>query len=143
MSGFSSFLTSLCAACVFIGVMHLICPDGAMGKPVKYILSLVFLVTVVSSVGIFAGGFEPGVSFDAAYAVSDEDLRAAAARYVYEAALNSSGINFTEITVCTDKNDDGSIIISKVIIYSDCEETRIREALGAAAENLEVEIVNE
>ena len=143
MSGLTSFLTSLCAACVFIGAMHLICPDGNLGKPVKYVLSLVFLVTVISAAGLLKGGFDTDISFEASAAVSEEELKTATARYVYGQALSAAEINFTEITVCTDKTEDGSIVISKVIIYSDCEKERILAALGAAAENIEVEIVNE
>ena len=143
MSGLTSFLTSLCAACVFIGAVHLICPDGNLGKPVKYVLSLVFLVTVISAAGLLKGGFNTDISFESSAAASDEGLKAAAARYVYGQALRSSEINFSEITVCTDKNEDGSIVISKVIIYSDADKERIRAALGSAAENIEVEIINE
>ena len=143
MSGLTSFLTSLCAACVFIGAVHLICPDGNLGKPVKYVLSLVFLVTVISAAGLLKGGINTDISFEASAAVSDEALKAASARYVYGQALRASEINFTEITVCTDKTEDGSIVISKVIIYSDCDKERIRAALGGSAENTEVEIVNE
>ena len=62
---------------------------------------------------------------------------------MYVKVLKSAEINFSEITVCTDKTEDGGIVISKLIIYSDCAEERIRGALGAAAENIEVEIVNE
>ena len=143
MSGLTTFLTSLCAACVFIGTVHLICPDGNLGKPVKYILSLVFLVTVISAAGLLKGGFNTDITFEASAGTSDETLKTAAARYVYTEALRSSKINFTEITVCTDKTQDGSIVISKVVIYSDADKERIRAALGAAAENIEVEIVNE
>lgn len=143
MSGFTAFLTSLCAACVFIGAIHLICPDGNLGKPVKYILSLVFLVTVISAAGLLKGGFNTDITFEASAGTSDETLKTAAARYVYTETLRSSKINFTEITVCTDKTQDGSIVISKVVIYSDADKERIRVALGAAAENIEVEIVNE
>ena len=143
MSGLSTFLTSLCAASVFIGAVHLICPDGNMGKPVKYVLSLVFLVTVISAAGLLKGGISTDISFDAAAEVSDEELKTASAKYVYEQALKSNKINFTEITVCTDKTEDAGIVISKVIIFSDCAEERIRAALGEAAQNIEVEIVNE
>ena len=143
MSGLNSFLASLCTACVFIGVTHLICPDGNLEKPVKYILSLVFLVTVISAAGLLKGEFSSDISFEVSAEASDEELSAASARYVYEQALRASEINFTEITVCTDKTEDGSIVISKVIIYSDCEKERIRAALGEADENTEVEIVNE
>ncbi|MGN0493891.1 MAG: hypothetical protein ACI4F7_09615 [Acutalibacteraceae bacterium] len=143
MSGFTSFLTALCAALVFIGALHLICPDGAMAKPVKYILSLVFLVTVISAAGLLAGGFDGEWDFKTESYADNGELDTAAAKYVYAKALEAAEINFTEITVCTDKTEDGGIVISKLIIYSDCTEERIRSALGAAAENIEVEVVNE
>ena len=143
MSSLTSFLTALCAACVFIGAIHIICPDGNMGKPVKYVLSLVFIVTVISSAGLLRGGFNADISFKASAETSDEALKAASAKYVYEQSLKSAEINFTEITVCTDKSEDGGIVISKVIIYSDCNKERVLAALGEAAKNLEVEIVNE
>ena len=43
MNAFSAFAAALCAACVLIGALHLITPDGAMSKPVKYALSVVFV----------------------------------------------------------------------------------------------------
>ena len=143
MSGLSAFLTALCTACVFICAVHLICPDGSLGKPVKYVLSLVFLVTIISAAGFLKGGFNTDITFNTASEVSDEELKAASARYVYEQVLKSNQINFTEITVCTDKTEDGGIVISKVIIYSDCNKERVLAALGKAAKSLEVEIVNE
>lgn len=143
MSGFTSFLTAVCASLVFIGAMHLICPDGSMAKSVKYILGLVFLVTVISAAGLLSDGFTPEISFDTDIESSKEELSAAAARYAYEQALKAAEINFSKITVCTDKTADGGIVISKLIIYSDCAEEGILAALGAAAENIEVEIVNE
>lgn len=114
-----------------------------MGKSVKYVLSLVFLVTLISAAGLLKSGFNYDISFNMSSKVSDEALMKESARYVYAQALKNSEINFTEITVCTDKTEDGSIVISKVIIYSDCTEERIRTALGEAAEKIEVEIVNE
>lgn len=100
-------------------------------------------MTVISAAGLLSDGFNTDISFNTDIETSDEELKAAAAKYVYVKALKSAEINFSEITVCTDKTEDGGIVISKLIIYSDCAEERIRAALGAAAENIEVEIVNE
>lgn len=141
MSGFSSFLISLCAACVFIGALHMICPDGVMADSVKYLLSVVFLVSVLSVSALPLGHFSPEPFHVQENAESETDLTVAAAKYVYTAALQNAGINFREITVCTDKSEDGSIIISKLIIRSDCEETKIKDALGAAAEHFEIEVI--
>ncbi|MEE1238920.1 MAG: hypothetical protein UHO61_03230 [Acutalibacteraceae bacterium] len=143
MSGLRTFLTAICVSAVFIGALHLICPDGNMAKPVKYILSLVFLVSIISAAGLLKGELNTDISFNTAAETSDEKLNSASARYVYEQALKNSEINFTEITVCTDKMPDGSIVISKVIIYSDCSKEIISAALGTVAENTEVEIINE
>lgn len=52
MNAFSAFAAALCAACVLIGALHLITPDGAMSKPVKYALSVVFLISVISAAAI-------------------------------------------------------------------------------------------
>ena len=143
MSGLSAFLTALCTACVFIGAVHLICPDGTLEKPVKYVLSLVFIVTIISAAGFLKGGFNTDITFNTAAEVSDEELKAASARYVYGQLLKSGEIIFSEITDCTDKTEDGSIVISKVIIYSDFDKQGVLAALGEAAKNIEVEIVNE
>ena len=143
MTGFVSFITSVCAATVLIGVVGIICPDGVMEKSVKYILGLIFIVTVISSAGLLKGGIGLKLDFTADNSDSAEKLRKSAAEYVYRNALERAGINFTEITVCTDKLKDGSIEINKVIIYSREEKAKIFKALGLGAENTEVEIINE
>ena len=118
-------------------------PGGVMEKPVRYILGLVFLVIVISSAGVTLGTAEWDAVFPAADEIPRQSLDAASAEYVYGAVLEASGINFSEITVCTDKSDDGSIIITKVIIYTGCDERTVKEALGVVAENYEVEVINE
>ena len=143
MSYITAFITALCAACVFTGALYMLSPGGVMEKPVRYILGLVFLVIVISSAGVTLGTAEWDAVFPAADEIPRQSLDAASAEYVYGAVLESSGINFSEITVCTDKSDDGSIIITKVIIYTDCDERTVKEALGVVAENYEVEVINE
>lgn len=143
MNFFSSFASAFCAACVFIGALYMLCPDGAMQKSVKYIFVLVFILSVVSAAGIAAGRWEwEPVQYTAADTDTDAMLMASA-EFVYSELLRSAGIDFSKITVCTDKTDSDSISISKVIICSDCESDRIMAALGDAAKNTEVEIVND
>ena len=110
MSYITAFITALCAACVFTGALYMLSPGGVMEKPVRYILGLVFLVIVISSAGVTLGTAEWDAVFPAADEIPRQSLDAASAEYVYGAVLEASGINFSEITVCTDKSDDGSII---------------------------------
>lgn len=143
MNFFSTFVASFCAACVFIGGLFILCPSGAMSRSVKYIFTLVFVLTVISAAAIAVGKWEYQ-KFDFTTTVPEsEELDINTARYVYAAALQKSGIDFSEITVCTDKTTSGGISISKVIICSDCESQRILSALEGLAENIEVEIKNE
>ncbi len=143
MNILTQLLTTFCVACVFIGALYIVCPDMEMGKSVKYLLSLVFLITVITATGFTVK--KADINFEMPqYEISEtERLDTAAAEYAYAYVLRANDINFSKITVCTDKIADGSIVISKVIICSDCEKARILQALGDAAKNFEVEIINE
>lgn len=138
-----SVLTAFCAACIFIGTLYILCPEGAISKSVKYLLSLVFLVSVIAATGavVKKGDIElPAVTTPE---INTQNLDSANAELFYSYLLNREGIEFSKISVCTDKSDDGSIIISKVLIYSSqsCEE--ILKVLAGVAEKTEVEIINE
>lgn len=143
MNFFATFITAFCTGCILIGALYLLCPDGSMQKPVKYVLSLVFMLTVIAAASVTVKNAKFDAEAFSPPETATAELDTAAAEYVYAHTLESAGINFSKITVCTDKSEDGSIIISKVIVYSDCEERKIKEALGVVAENYEVEVINE
>lgn len=143
MNSFNSFIVTVCACCILIGILYIISPNGEISKTVKYLLSLVFIITVVGATKITVKTADLDFTVSQSEDISSEQLQISAAEYVYSYALTENGINFREITVCTDKSEDGSIVISKVIIYSDCEKEKIMQALGSNAEIREVEIVNE
>lgn len=142
MNYISSFLIAFCVASVFIGGLYMLCPDGAINKSVKYLLSLVFLLTVISAAGITVKNTEFNIDFTSPE-VSTEALETASAEYVYSYALKSAGVEFEEIEIFTTKAANGSISINKVVIYSDSPRDRVIAALGEAAKNIEVEIINE
>lgn len=143
MNIITSLLTAFCASAVFIGALYMICPDGAMNKTVKFVLGLVFLLSVIAASGITLSQADISFEIPKQEAADTAALDTAAAEYVYSYALKNSGIDFSEITVCTDKSADGSIYISKVIIKSEENREKILSALGEAAKNIEVEIKNE
>ncbi len=71
------------------------------------------------------------------------EMQIAAAEYVYSYTLKKENINFSKIYIYTDNSTDDSIEISKVVIISDEEYTKILGALGELAKNRKVEIRNE
>ena len=139
----SAVLTAFCAACVFIGALYILCPEGAMSKPVKYLLSLVFLVSVIASAGLVTDNNAADIPTFSEQVIDTEQLDAANAELVFTYALKAGGIDFSKISVYTDKTADGSISISKVLIYSKQSREEILGVLGTAAEKTEVEIINE
>ena len=143
MSYLNSFLMSFCVSAIFIGAVFLICPGGKMSKPVKYILTLVFTVVIITSVSNknfdldFSDFKVPTVDTDG------EELKIQSAEYVLGEVLRQNGVNFSKITVCTTKAEDSSIVISKVIIFSQERDEKILDALSEIVKNYEVEIKNE
>lgn len=121
----------------------MLCPDGVLSESVKYVLSLALLLSVIGAAGITVK--MPKFDFSAFSTESGENeaLTAASAEYVFSYMLTSADINFSEITVCTNKSENDGIVISKVIIRSDCERDKIAEAIGGISSDYEVEIINE
>ena len=143
MSGLFSWLAAICAACIFIGALQMLCPTGTVSKSVSFLLSLVFLVSVISAAGITVKKADFSLQLPTAANADTTALDTAAARYVYAYALEKAGIDFKEIKLYTDKLPDNSISISKILIRSDCEADKIITALSEVAKNIEVEILNE
>lgn len=143
MNYFTSFLTAVCASAVFIGALYMICPDGVMNKSVTYILGLVFILCVTSASGVTVKNIQPAIpTITETEDNSEEGLRKMA-EIVYGNALKTSGIEFSKITVCTNKSKSGSISISKIEIISHSPKDKIIAALGQVASAYEVEIINE
>ncbi|MBE6749674.1 MAG: hypothetical protein E7560_00730 [Ruminococcaceae bacterium] len=143
MNWFTSAVTAFCVSSVFIGVIYIICPDGVMNKIVKYVLSLCFLATLIVSVNVFAKNDSFHIEINEHILADTENLDITSAKYIYSYALQKEGINFKEIEILTDKAEDGSIVINKIIVNSDCREEEITNALGEAAKNFEVVVINE
>lgn len=143
MGALTSFFTSFCAGCILIGVLHIICPDGNIGKSVKYVFSLVFLIIIISAANITVKKVDFNFPNIQTNLDTQENMQIASAEYIYSYTLRKANINFSKITVCTDKTEDDSIVINKVVIFSNEEKSKIIKALDVLAKVREVEIVNE
>lgn len=144
MKSLNSFAISLCAVSIFIGALYIILPSGSMSKPVKYVLSLAFLLSLTALGGITVAPAELELSdYDTDYTSAYYDSQTASAKYVYEYILQKANIDFSEITVCTDKTENGSISIIKVTVKSSATKEEIIAVLEGVAENVEVEVINE
>lgn len=143
MQFLTSFFTAFCVASVLIGALYIVCPDGQIAKSVRFVLSIVFLVIIIAAANITVKNIDIDFTANQASPENYEEMQIAAAEYVYSYTLQKENINFSQITVCTDKSENDSIVITKVIIYSNAERKKITEALGVLAEVREVEVINE
>ena len=70
-----------------------------------------------------------------------EENTAFYAKEVFSEALLKQNINFRKIDVFTNKNKDGGIIIDRVVVYSNDDETKIKQTIDS--EHYEVVVINE
>ncbi len=140
----TQFFISFCTGCILIGALYILCPEGNISKPIKHIFSLLFLIIIISAANI------PLKNIDFTFQTSAvtesenyEEMQISAAKYIFSEALTACDINFSEISIYTDKNDNDSIVITKVVIVSNESKDKILQALKGLSENREVEIINE
>ncbi len=143
MNWVRTIIAAFCASSIFLGALFILCPKGNISASVKYVLSLVFLVSVISAAGI--GVKKADFSFNAfsSQEVLTDNFENLNIKLAFEEVLQKNGIGFKEITVFTDKLEAGGISINKVIIRSDCEKEKIIAALGEELKTIEVEVKNE
>ncbi len=140
MSAIVSFVSAFCVGCVTLGGLYLLCPKGAFEKSVKYVFCLCLLCCVIACFsGI--GNISFKISTEEAQSIS-AGAAAEAARMVFKRALEKSDINFSKITVLTDKDDDGSIIIIKVTVVTSEPYEKIKSVISGDG-SYEVEVINE
>ena len=142
MNALSSFLMSFSSSCVLLGFLYMLCPSGSMAKPIKYVFCLCFMCCVISSVAAVSRLQFPEINIKSSgnYQVT-ETTAAATAQMIFEEALSRENINYRKITVYTDKLPSGSIIISKVIVYTSHTADEIYRVLSPEGYN--VEVINE
>ncbi len=141
MKIFNEFVIVFCTSCIFLGFLYMLCPDGNMSPSVKYIFCLCFLCSVLSCVtDLKTVDFKDFTSKGETDYLTEQSA-AVTAQSVFGTALSSQNINFTKISVDTNKLSDGSIIISKVTVYSDREQEEIIKAIGS--DSYEVCVINE
>jgi hypothetical protein len=142
MTRLSDFFITFCVSAVFIGALLIICPNGKISKSVKYVLSLAFTLIIISSA--LKIDFDFNLKPDTeAITIHTEALEVKSAEYVYSHCLKAANIQFSKISVLTNKTNDDRIVISKVLIFSKEDKNKIFLALSAVAQNFEVEIINE
>jgi len=140
MRTLGEFVTTFCTVSVVLGGLYMLKPDSATGKTVKYVFSLIFICIVASAL-INIKITVPSIDYNTSSAeINSAEL---SLRLTFEQALKNADINFSKIFVYTDKNEDGSIIINKITVFSSDSKEKIIEALGGETAEYEIEVVYE
>ena len=140
MSAVRGFIAAFCLGCVLLGALYILVPKGNISKSVRYAFCLAFLCIIVSA-GFRLTKIEmPSFSTEEKL-FENERLSAASAKMIFAEALSESGINFSKITVFTDKSESGGISISKVYVYTDCPLQKVSAVIGS--DSYELVVINE
>ncbi len=117
MNGVLGFVTAFCSMCILIGGIVMLCPQGAFEKPIKYVFALIFVCCIFSCL-LAIGKIDFNIDVSGENGYLSEQMVKSEAELIFANTLEKNNVEFSKITVCTDKLSDGSIIINKVIIYS-------------------------
>ena len=137
---FTAFVSAFCIGSVILGVLYILVPDGKLNKAVSYAFSIALLCVVLSGAVKLSDVQIPGVS-ESRSDFDNERLSAASAEMVFAEALSREKINFSKITVFTDKSGSGGISITKVFVYTAESADRVNSAIGS--DIYEVVVINE
>lgn len=143
MNTFLDFITVFCSAAMLFGGIFILKPSGNTAKTVKYVFALIFLCIVISALLKIKIDDDFINTDNISQTVNTAALRDDFIRRTFEETLKVEGINFNQITVCTNKNENGSITISKVTVFSDDSAEKIIAALGGNNAEYEIEVIYE
>ena len=119
--------------------LHLLCPSGTLEKALKYLFGLIFLLCIIGCLPTVRNISKKATVSQSQSAQYTSDIQLT--ELAFKLALKNSDIQFSKITVCTDKNEDGGIIITKVIVHSSHSPEAIRQALGGDEAEYAIEVV--
>ncbi|MBQ6848295.1 MAG: hypothetical protein IJO62_05235 [Clostridia bacterium] len=143
MNWIKSLITAFCTAGICFGAIFIIFPEGKMKKPLQYVVSLCFLIIIISVAGVNVNFEKFEIDFAPAKTVNADHLETAATEYTISLILQKAEIDFREIYVYTDNSSKEGINCTKVKIYSSCDKEKILSALGGEGKEFQVEVINE
>lgn len=143
MKIFSQIITAFCVSSIFIGVLFMLVPKGALSKSVQYILSLAFILSLLASAKITIKNSDFKIPQLETQTVNSQELQIENAKYVFAYALQKAGIDFKEIKIFTNTDSNNSIVINRIEVYSASKREEILSVLGEAGMNYEVVVINE
>ena len=143
MYWFSSVITAVCTAGICFGALFMISPTGKTGKSVQYIISLCFLLIIISAVGVTVRSADIDIDFKGTESVDTTELQINSIKHTCGLALQKAGIDFKEFSVSVDISANGSIECTKVTVKSAVNREKILDALGGEREDFKVEVINE
>ena len=139
MTALGSFVVSFCTVCIVTAALNILCPAGTFEKSIKYILALTLLLCVLSAIPIFKNinlNYKQN-----SVSAQNTDISARAAEMHFAATLEKGEISFSKIKVYTDNRSDGSIFITRVVIYSDSSIEQIQNVLCEGKTEYKLEVI--
>lgn len=141
MNGINSFIISFSSSCILLGFLYMLCPSGNMSASVKYIFCLCFVCCVVgTALSVKPPDFSMLEKENNAEIITEQNA-AVTSQMIFSEALTQKNINFRKIIVDTNKLADGSIVISRITVYTSEPLQKVVEVIKS--NSYEVVVINE
>lgn len=131
---------TFCVLCLLTAGMDLLSEGLKTRRMLRFLCALVFLLTMLSCL--------PSLSVTTSLpteAIGQVDTRPSerVAEILIGSVLEQNGISYRKITAKATKNEDGSIRLSKVTVFTGASLEQVTAVIRQTAEADEVEVVNE
>lgn len=139
MNSIFSFISAFCVGAVVIGALHLLLPEGAMKKPVKYVFSVCFICLIAALFPLSLNiDFSTGAESIKAYTY---DVNEAVTMLTVKTALSKAGITYSDVKIFSERDIEGNIVFLTVEVYTLEPESKVKNAIES--ENIKVSVINE
>lgn len=127
MDAIKGAATGISVAAVILGGLYYLCPDGNVGKKMKYVMGLIMLLCTIApffNVSLSS----PSVPTESLF-ISSDDMLIKNAEMIISETLKAEGIFFEKIELSADIYEEYNISINSVYIYGAREKEKAKEII--------------
>ncbi len=140
METIRNIAASISVSAILIGAIHILCPEGKMGKQLRYVAGLLMILAIIAP---FTASSAINLSFSASSSLSIDakDMLEGQVVYIIEQLLGSEGITFKRIVPYMDISSEGDISIYRIYVNGASDVAAAKKILEENFPECEIEVL--